>query len=204
MNVFEGSRRLALLLALVVGSGTLIHAATYDPFVRVSYLISDPNVGFTRLDGPCPPGLVRDSATQTQDEIQLFLEFCVLKIPDLENPGPSRVTGGGAQGVPSHPADRYAGLERARANALRNARLRLAYRRAVDSGFVIPGADHSWIREQASRRYWRNWWESLMSLAFGLAFFGALVWAVGWVARGFIGIPRGIDWKPDRSTRNSG
>jgi hypothetical protein len=179
MNVFERSRRVALLLALVVGSGTLIYAATYDPSVRISYLTSDPNVGFTRLDGPCPPRLVRDSATQTQDEIPLFLELCVLESPDPENPMASSATGKPPEAVPSHPADLYAALERARANALRNARLRLAYRRAVDSGSVVPGLDHPWIREQASRRHWQDWRENLTLLAAALAFFGAFVWALG-------------------------
>jgi hypothetical protein len=215
MNVFEGSRRVALLLALVVGAGTLLYAATYDPFVRLSYLISDPDVGFKRLNGACPPGLARDTATQRQDDTLLFLEFCVLETPEdtpsdrAERYAAWIVQNEGRKGTPEFDTvakayqiaknEEASALERARANALRNARLRLAYRRVIDSAFVIPDSDQPWIREQASRRYWQQWRESLTLLAAGLAFFGALVWAIGWVVRGFMGIPRGMDKRPTRA-----
>lgn len=45
--------------------------------------------------------------------------------------------------------------------------------------------------------------EYLTNLGLGLAFFWIAVWSVGWIVRGFLGIPRGADRKlsarnPDR------
>jgi hypothetical protein len=174
MNVFEGSRRVALLLALVVAATTLIYAATYDQFFSVSYLKSASTDGSRRLSGSCPPDLARESATQTVEGTTVLLELC---FEEAES------AGGAGQ---FDPDDYLASLKR-----------RESYRRAVHSGFEIPESDKPWIREQAFRRYWQQWRESLTLLALGLAFFGALVWAIGWVVRGFMGIPRGMDKRPD-------
>lgn len=41
-----------------------------------------------------------------------------------------------------------------------------------------------------------NWLESLGYLVAGLAIFWMFVCAIGWIARGFAGIPNGMDYRP--------
>ena len=51
--------------------------------------------------------------------------------------------------------------------------------------------------EEAAKKWRSQFAEAMGYLAAGLAIFGALVWAIGWIVRGFLGIPRGMDKRPD-------
>ncbi len=65
--------------------------------------------------------------------------------------------------------------------------------------FVIPQADG----KQIDARWWSKRWEGIrevtINLLAGLALLFAFTWAVGWILRGFMGIPRGLDKKPSDS-----
>lgn len=74
----------------------------------------------------------------------------------------------------------------------------LGYEKELEARFVLPAEDSEWLKEEISRRYRDNWKESLIGLGIGLVIFNGIVWALGWIARGFMGIPRGMDKKPSR------
>jgi hypothetical protein len=229
MNMFEGSRRIALVAALVVSAAMLVDAATYAPSVRVSYLLSADGEGgaFKRLPGACPPQSTRESVSQAEDDVSVFIEVCFLEKGDVEEhpafaPGhekadtpPSRLAYDYAAWIvqnedkkgtaefetvaKAYEAAKQQEQARAKAIAIENAKLRLIYRRKIAAGFSIPEHDKKWVRDEASRQYWQHWRARLKLLGFCLLVFAASVLAVGWVVRGFLGIPRGLDRKPDPS-----
>lgn len=73
------------------------------------------------------------------------------------------------------------------------------YERELEARFALPQADIDWIEKEISTQYWKNWKEGIGYLGLGLGVFAGFVWAVGWIVRGFMGIPRGMDRKPSNS-----
>ncbi len=64
------------------------------------------------------------------------------------------------------------------------------YKTQVEKRFAIEEAEIMW----------RGPFAKVMGyLAAGLALFSALVWVIGWIVRGLLGIPRGMDKRPDLS-----
>ena len=53
-NIFEGARRIALLIGGIAVAGTLIALATHDPYASVQYSIANPNGTFVRIEESCP------------------------------------------------------------------------------------------------------------------------------------------------------
>jgi hypothetical protein len=72
------------------------------------------------------------------------------------------------------------------------------YQRQLESRFTLSATEEEELGNQLSRTYRRNLVSGLAYLAVGLGLFAAFVWTVGWIARGFLGIPRGQDQPPDK------
>ena len=71
------------------------------------------------------------------------------------------------------------------------------YERKLESRFKLSASDEETLKKEISRRYRENWMSGLGYLVGGLAIFAGVVWAIGWIARGFLGIPRGMDKQPE-------
>jgi len=67
------------------------------------------------------------------------------------------------------------------------------YKGQLEKRFELSPADEAWVDEESSRRYWQNWRDVVKYLFAGLALFWVLVWAIGWIVRGFAGIPMHLD-----------
>src|SRR5581483_8739001 len=76
-----------------------------------------------------------------------------------------------------------------------------AYEGELADRFRLPRQDDEAVAQEASRRARENWTSGLGYLAVGLACFWAVVWGIGWIVRGFLGIPRGMDKRPDTSSQ---
>jgi len=70
------------------------------------------------------------------------------------------------------------------------------YEQQLERRFSLPSNEQTWLEEELSRRYRGELLEGLLYLGVGLGIFWAVVWSVGWIVRGFLGIPRGLDRKP--------
>ncbi len=82
LNIFEGARRIALLIAGIAVAGTLIALATYDPYVSVQYSIAHPNGAFVRMEESCPSDAGRyyfSSRTSMGESVSVNL--CLLAMP---------------------------------------------------------------------------------------------------------------------------
>lgn len=72
------------------------------------------------------------------------------------------------------------------------------YEGHVKRRFTMTATDEE-VSIKEAEKHWRSTFvETMGFLATGLAIFGAVVWAIGWIVRGFMGIPRGQDQKPPK------
>lgn len=187
MNIFEGSRRIAYLIGGLATAGTLIFAASYDPYISVDYTIAHPRASFQRLKVSCPSEAARHYFTTTSSSGQrVSINLCLLTMPFGKN---------NDQLVPY----KIDGKNMIWGAASYSSEVR-AYEKELEARFALPAEDSEWLKKEISRRYWDSWKESLINLGIGLAIFASVVWAVGWIARGFMGIPRGMDKKPSSET----
>lgn len=185
-NVFEGSRRIALLIAGAAVVAAIFFAATYQPFLSVRYEVKD----FGE-----PVKHMAEGAKCPDESAYVFLSDKRLK-----NGGPVHIT------LCLHPKP-----------SNKNSGLLIPYK--VDSlGFVWGGGQYSAdvrqygeglaktivISDEIDRQLTKEWRKqylyNAMTVGIGLVV-GVCLWALfvfitGWVVRGFLGIPRGMDQRP--------
>jgi hypothetical protein len=71
-------------------------------------------------------------------------------------------------------------------------------RPAFLEAFKIPESDESYITFLVSIQFIKNVGQHLLNMVGSLAGLWFFTWAVGWIVRGFLGIPRGSDLKLDK------
>ena len=183
INIFEGARRIALLLAVLATVTALIVTGTNKPYLSVSYHVSRPDAPFNRTDEPCPTEAARDYfSKKSPDGNTVSINLCLLTMPfgkDHQQLVPYKIDQSGMLwGATSY------------SNEVS------VYEHDLESRFTFPAADAIWVDQEISGRYWKNWMHSLGFIAVGLGIFWVLVWAIGWIVRGFAGIPLGKDRRP--------
>lgn len=178
-NIFEGARRIAILIGGLAVAGTMIALATYDPYVSVQYSIAHPNGAFVRMQESCPSDAGRHYfSTRTSTGESVSVELCLLA---------SRF--GGDLRLILYKIDEH-GVSRA---APSDSSEVSDYKRELEGRFKLSASDEETLKREISRRYRENWVSGLGYLVAGLAIFAGFVWAIGWIVRGFLGIPRGMD-----------
>jgi hypothetical protein len=183
-NMFEGARRIALLIGGVAVAGSLVALVTYDPYVSVQYSIAHPSGTFLRMQESCPSEAGRHYfTTKTSTGQSVSVDLCLLSMSfgkDNTRLIPYRVDEQGmiwgAASYSSEVSD---------------------YGRRLEGRFKLSGGDEEALKKEISRRYRENWMSGLGYLVAGLVIFAGVVWAIGWIARGFLGIPRGMDRRPE-------
>lgn len=180
INAFEGARRIAVILAALATIAVLIVTGTSDPYLSIDYRVSSPNSLPTKTEEACPPSSGRHYfSTKTPNGRSVGIDLCLLTMPfgkDSQQLVPYKIDQGGmvwGAAIYSNEVD--------------------AYERELEKRFVLPSSDAQWADNELSKRYRQNWLQSLGYLAVGLIAFWVFVWCIGWVVRGFAGIPRGKD-----------
>lgn len=179
MNIFEGARRIAIIIAAVSVVGAIAASLTRDPYVEISYEV--PFYGFdpVKVDGceySSEDALISERR-KTPSGISYHVEIC-FKAARADD---------GRMLVP---------YVRQGESFLMNEKYSedvSSYTRSIIGKFN-RGAEE-WQEAKAEKS--RVFWSGLMSMAVGiiasLAAFWIFVWAIGWIVRGFMGIPRGQD-----------
>lgn len=183
-NIFEGARRIALLIAGIAATGTLIALATYDPYVSVQYTIAQPNGAFVKTQESCPSDAARHYfSSRTSKGESISVHLCLLAMPFSNNTTrliPYKIDEQGmiwgAASYSSEVSD---------------------YERKLESRFKLSANDEEALKKEISQRYRENWMSGLGYLTAGLVTFAVVVWAIGWITRGFLSIPRGTDRRPE-------
>ena len=180
INIFEGSRRIAILVALVWMLGWIIAAFNVSPSITIAYKISGPGVAPIRMTEECPS----DSATEfmnkaTKSGTNARIKLCFLaRTADNGNRViPFRVEAGTGRWW----GDREYSTEVSE------------YTRLVKASFVLPQADETWIEGQRWPQFLKELGQGILFAIIGLLSFWAFTWITGWIVRGFLGIPRGKD-----------
>ena len=190
MNIFEGSRRIGKLTASGIAVGFLIAFAYDNPEpVSVSYLITDGKTPPARVD-KCDLTSVQENRERTftnNRRINVALCFKSKRQVLLE-----------AEKRGSLPLKEQDLITEARRRGLLfdlETAVPTDFMSATWSSFTIPESDEGYI----SRLGWLQTAKSagiyFLGLLASLLGFGAFTWVVGWIVRGFMGIPQGKDSK---------
>ncbi len=188
MNIFEGSRRIVKLIsaAIVVGFG--VAAFFVDPGVNIEYVVASPTSIPQRIDiDNCPT----DSSSQyvyprTRKNTKAYVKLCFTTQTFKDSK-----TGNDVQLIPYKFDEKTKMTWGAQSYSTEVT----AYQRKVANSFVLPAEDERWVDDQ----YWSLVFVKLrngfIAMIITLAILWAFTWAVGWIVRGFMGIPRGQDAK---------
>lgn len=182
-NPFAGARRISALLALIAIVGTIVASAVNDPYVSITYAVAHPTGPFLKTEEFCPSSAGRhyfSKATRSGKSVSVTL--CLLPMEFGENK---------RELIPYRVDDK--GMLWGAANFSSEV---TAYELQLERRFVLLPRDEEDLEREIGRRYRENWISSLGYLAAGLGIFAVFVWAMGWVVRGFMGVPQGSDYRP--------
>lgn len=187
INIFEGARRIALLLGGGAAAITVIVAFNQNAYYYAQYSLARPNAPFKKTDGGCLSGgkaIYFDHKTSSGKEVSvsLCLEPMTFTNKNKED----------TELIP-YKTDADGMTWGARPYSPEVA----SYETQVKTHFTMTATDEEVSIREAAKKWRSQFAEAMGYLAAGLAIFGALVWAMGWIVRGFLGIPRGMDKRPE-------
>jgi hypothetical protein len=192
INVFEGARRVGLIIAGLWVLAWAIAAVVYwNQTIHVRLVVPGPDEPAQLLEANASCG--RDDATElitltTQAGTKVFGSLC-FKAHEAQD---------GRMLIPFRQGDVAKGENPSRwwMGAMFDPDIR-RYTERTAKNFRLTPSDEKWI----DARVWPERIEAaktgMAAMFGGLAFMWGLAWAIGWVVRGFLGIPRGRDTKPD-------
>ena len=180
INIFSGARRLALVLAALAALLALGITAFNEPYVSLNYTVAAPNAPFVRTEEDCPDKGAQHFITASAPQGKsVSVALCLLPTTFGEDNAeliPYKIDSKGMiWGAEEYSSEVF------------------AYEKELERRFRLSPSDLAAIESERSAKYWQQWRETLLYLAIGLAAFWLLVAAVGWIVRGFVGIPFGKD-----------
>lgn len=181
MNLFEGSRRIAKIIGGVIIAGSLFALFQQKPYIVLNYK-SLPFGDFVEsTSDECRigiDGIQRETyLTDKGNSFQIAYCFVAMKADNGATLVPYKLEGKSllldepySQGVQQH------------------MREFVAKRRPSTKDFAKVDGEYGSEMTQL-------WLKGVGALLGGLLFYWLIVWSIGWVMRGFMGIPRGQDYR---------
>ncbi len=137
INVFEGARRIALIVAALSAVATLVLAGMYEPYLSMQYRVTSPTAAPTRSDESCPYDAERHYFTAgTSRGRQVGIELCLIAMQFGKEPNML---------IP-YEVDK-AGVVWGAESFSKEVDL---YERALERRFVLPDRDAQWADQEAS------------------------------------------------------
>lgn len=181
MNIFSGARRIALIIGIIIAISGIFQLATVKPNVTLHYSIATygaPAVAASDCD-------ISESASKrlsfkTKNGDPLDVQLCFLAaestdgrmlVPYTEEDGQIFMNDRYSKDVTKY-VDAYA-----------------------DKAFGLSDTEVAQAEAAYSAQYWQTKGEVIGGFGFGLILFWLSVWAIGWIVRGFMGIPIKQDHK---------
>ena len=184
INIFEGARRITLLAAILWIVGWVWAAVAFsEPYLLAAFTTSYPHTEFVWSDSKsCDTHSARAwVSTKTKSGTSVHVTLCFLPVKADD----------GTYGIPyvRDPQTKSWWVGEKYSSEV------LAYTSAAKAKFAIPVADEAKIDNQ----YWPDRLKILgvgaLGAVGGLVALFAISWTIGWIIRGFLGIPRGQDHK---------
>lgn len=181
INIFEGGRRIALLIGILWAVGCVAYAAFTEPYTSITYVVPHLNT---------PPILAKECLSDDAHEhlvlqspngksVRVNLCFKASKADSGEMLVPYEDAGSGRVWMKKrHDSD--------------VAKYTTAFAQTFQLSEQVMEAANA-ERRAALLEQWK--W-ALMTLFGGVAVGWGFVASIGWIARGFMGIPRGKDARP--------
>lgn len=184
VNLFEGTRRIAFLVAGIWAVGVLFVVWSDEPTVDLAYIVTWPgNPPVRATEEGCEEHDVKErDYAKTQKGTSVKLSFCFKghEANDGEILVPYRVD---AKTQMWWGATEYSSEIS-------------SYKARVVSQFLIPKVDSDWVDGQRWTARAKQLWEGARWLFGGWFFILFFSGVTGWIVRGFLGIPMGQDEKP--------
>ena len=190
MNIFEGARRIVKIIAGLWLLGCVGYAFTINPYVSVTYVVSAPHQSPSLMTTTCPDSAARetnwDYKTKKGNEVAVTL--CFLSSLDF--------IGAKTPLIPYVAADgKIYGNEKYAPGVV-------SYAKEVMKNFELPAQEQATLDAKAREKWWSAVWMNVQILIAGLIFIFGFAWCVGYVVRGFMGVPRGSDVRPEVEGKN--
>jgi len=206
MNIFEGARRMAMLTGGLIAAGFLFVFAFFEnppAPISVNYQVADVGQPPMRVH-ECPVDATYatkfDSKHNRSVEVWICAPHSRATVEQLHS---------ALRKLPSEKLE-WELLTELKKRSLIPAKLErgdapsdreeLEFFRRLEQerveSFTIPEADEGYITRLGWMQTLKQAGQYLLGLMASLAGFWAFTWAVGWIVRGFMGIPRGSDQKP--------
>ena len=205
MNIFEGARRIAKLTAALIVVGFVANFFTeYYPPVSVSYLIAGATKPPVRVE-QCEVSHTKEITSKSGATVEVNLCFRDSKNTPKEmalspeewlaagEPDSLKKEGYDDYEVTDKPLtydEWVAAGEPESYSALKSTPYKLD---AFIAAFQIPEADEGYIKRIVWLQKAQSAGIGLLQMLASLAGFWLFVWTVGWIVRGFKGIPQGKD-----------
>lgn len=180
INIFEGARRITKLIAAIWIIGWLVAAFNVSPSTSVTYQIARPGAVPVLTTEKCPS----DSATEydhkeTKSGTKAWVTLCFLAITADD----------GSKVIPyrADPVKSQWWVERKYSSEVSE------YTHRIATSFSIPPSDEARIDSQWWPSFLKELGQGALGAIGGLLFLWAFAWTMGWIVRGFMGIPRGSD-----------
>lgn len=183
INVFEGARRISVALGVLWVGGFLVAAMMSNPFVNITYSIPTFGAKPVKVDD-CPTvaePMYEWVTTSLGDSVRL--ELCLGTMPSDDGTR-MLVPYARAEGGQVWLGAKYS-------NEVRNYTKQLAEALHLSGDIAAEVESLKWKKRIAE---WRDYGAVMLG---GLLAGWVFVSAIGWVVRGFLGIPRGKDVRND-------
>lgn len=188
MNIFEGARRIAFAVFVLWSIGVVLFTLFDRPYVAVMYEVlhhgAPPALG-TGCRSEDASEYVGARPTPSGKDVFVTLCFRASKFDDGRMLVPYKSEAATYWGLPAYSTE------------VSN------YAKSVASEFAIPQSDD----ESLNTRYWEARWEQIKSggqiFGGGLVVIWVITAGIGWIARGFMGIPAGQDRRPTTSNASA-
>jgi hypothetical protein len=189
INIFEGARRIAFVLGVGATLTTVLISYNAEPYYRIKYSLSSPNAPFIKTDQDCTDigktvYFEHQSSVSKEIKVAVCLETMTFKSKNNE-PLELIPYKTDSQGM-TWGAQKYSSEVS-------------AYEKQVQKRFTLSSADEKSAISEHQKAWRKEFAEAMGYLIAGLAIYAALVWVTGWIVRGFLGIPRGMDRRPESS-----
>lgn len=189
LNIFEGARRVTKLIAVLWLLGW-ITAAFFQgpPYIQASYSVSFPNPPVHK-DTDCKSGedasTYLDVRTKKGTKASVKICFIAMRASNGETVVPYAIQGNGWVGKSPYTTEVRAYTERVKTN------------------FILDKDTEEWIDKQVWPDRLSQMGQGALIAIIGLVALWVVSWSIGWIVRGFMGVPRGKDFRSDRTGASS-